>query len=145
MIVTQHYDSPLGGILLAADEIGLRGLWFDGQKYFARGLPGECVEGDTPALSEAKRWLDIYFTGKEPDFLPPLHPVGSLFRQSVWEILLRITFSLYRNPSGNASKISAKKTILSTSPLFPVRATGLDYTMEHPAETPGGNSPVDCC
>ena len=106
MIVTQHYDSPLGGILLAADEIGLRGLWFDGQKYFARGLPGERVEGDalarslpaehieqnTPALTEAKRWLDIYFAGKEPDFLPPLHPVGSPFRQSVWEILLRIPY-----------------------------------------------------
>lgn len=92
MIVTQHYDSPLGGILLAADEIGLRGLWFDGQKYFARGLPGKCVEGDTPALSEAKRWLDIYFTGEEPDFLPPLHPVGSPFQQSVWEILLRIPY-----------------------------------------------------
>ena len=92
MIVTQHYDSPLGGILLAADEIGLRGLWFDGQKYFARGLPEKCVEGDTPALSEAKRWLDIYFTGKEPDFLPQLHPVGSPFRQSVWEILLRIPY-----------------------------------------------------
>ena len=92
MIVTQHYDSPLGGILLAADEIGLRGLWFDGQKYFARGLPGECAEGDAPVLSEAKRWLDIYFTGKEPDFLPPLHPVGSPFRQAVWEILLRIPY-----------------------------------------------------
>nr|DAT23131.1 MAG TPA: hypothetical protein [Caudoviricetes sp.] len=26
-----------------------------------------------------------------------------------------------------------------------VRATGLDYTMEHPAETPDGNSPPDCC
>ena len=92
MIVTQHYDSPLGGILLAADEIGLRGLWFDGQKYFAQGLPGECAEGDAPALSEAKRWLDIYFTGQEPDFLPPLHPVGSPFRQSVWEILLQIPY-----------------------------------------------------
>lgn len=68
MIVTQHYDSPLGGILLAADEIGLRDLWFDGQKYFAQGLTRERVEGDAPALSEAKRWLDIYFTGKEPDF-----------------------------------------------------------------------------
>ena len=39
----------------------------------------------------------------------------------------------------------------STSSLFPVRmtspvrATGLEYTMEHPAETPGGNSPPDCC
>ena len=92
MIVTQHYDSPLGGILLAADEIGLRGLWFDGQKYFARGLPETCVEGDAPALSETKRWLDIYFTGQEPDSLPPLHPVGSPFRQSVWEILLRIPY-----------------------------------------------------
>lgn len=92
MIVTQHYDSPLGGILLAADEIGLRGLWFDGQKYFAWGLPEKCVEGDTPALSEAKRWLDIYFTGEKPDSLPPLHPVGSPFRQSVWEILLRIPY-----------------------------------------------------
>ena len=29
MTYIQHYDSPLGGILLAADEIGLTGLWFD--------------------------------------------------------------------------------------------------------------------
>ena len=32
---TLHYDSPLGGILLAADEAGLTGLWFEGAKYFA--------------------------------------------------------------------------------------------------------------
>ena len=35
MICTQRYASPLGGILLAADEQGLTGLWFDHQKYFA--------------------------------------------------------------------------------------------------------------
>ena len=35
----QHYSSPLGRILLAADETGLMGLWFDGQKYFAVGSP----------------------------------------------------------------------------------------------------------
>lgn len=47
MTYTQHYDSPLGGILLAADEEGLTGLWFDGQKYFARMLPKEvCRERD---------------------------------------------------------------------------------------------------
>ena len=77
MTYIQHYDSPLGGILLAADEIGLTGLWFDGQKCFARDLSGERVDQETPALTEARRWLDIYFTGKEPDFLPPLHPTGS--------------------------------------------------------------------
>ena len=92
MTFTQHYDSPLGGILLAADEVGMRGLWFDGQKYFARDLPAERIEQNTPALAEAKRWLDIYFTGNEPDFLPPLHPVGSDFRQEVWDILLQIPY-----------------------------------------------------
>ena len=92
MIFIQRYDSPLGGILLAADEIGLTGLWFDGQKFFARDLPAERVEQNTPALSEVKRWLDSYFTGKEPDFMPPLHPIGSAFRRSVWDILLRIPY-----------------------------------------------------
>lgn len=50
--------------MLAADETGLRGLWFDGQKYFARDLSAERIEQNTPALTEAKRWLDIYFAGK---------------------------------------------------------------------------------
>ena len=92
MTYTQHYDSPLGGILLAADDVGLTGLWFDGQKYFARGLSNERIEQETSVLAEAKRWLDIYFTGKEPDFTPPLHPIGSAFRRSVWEILLQIPY-----------------------------------------------------
>lgn len=92
MTYIQHYDSPLGGILLAADEIGLTGLWFDGQKYFARGLSNERIAQETPILTEAKRWLDIYFTGKAPDFTPPLHPIGSAFRRSVWEILLQIPY-----------------------------------------------------
>lgn len=92
MTFTQHYDSPLGGILLAADETGLTGLWFDGQKYFARDLPIQHTEQDTPVLSETRRWLDMYFTGREPDFLPPLHPAGSLFRQEVWALLRQIPY-----------------------------------------------------
>ena len=92
MTYIQHYSSPLGGILLAADEIGLTGSWFDGEKYFADNLPAEHAERQTPILAEAARWLDIYFTGKEPGFTPPLHPIGSAFRQAVWEILLQIPY-----------------------------------------------------
>ena len=33
-----HYQSPLGNILLAADEQGLTGLWFEGQKYYSQKL-----------------------------------------------------------------------------------------------------------
>ena len=72
MTYIQHYDAPLGRILLAADEVGLTGLWFDGAKYFADGLPDEHTERETPVLSEARRWLDLYFAGQEPGFLPPL-------------------------------------------------------------------------
>ena len=87
-----YYDSPLGGILLAADEIGLTGLWFDGEKYFADNLPAEHEEQETPVLAEARRWLDVYFSGREPDFIPPLHPIGSDFRKAVWDILLQIPY-----------------------------------------------------
>lgn len=92
MTYIQHYASPLGGILLAANDIGLTGLWFDGQKYYADNLPAEHIERETPILTDAKRWLDVYFTGNEPDFKPPLHPVGSAFRQKVWELLLQIPY-----------------------------------------------------
>ena len=109
MIYTSNYASPLGGILLAADEIGMRGLWFDGQKYFARDLPAERIEQNTPVLMEAERWLDIYFAGKDPDFVPPLHPVGSPFRQAVWEILLQIPYGKTVT-YGDISKQLAEKT-----------------------------------
>lgn len=61
MIYTCKYKSPLGEILLAADEIGLTGLWFEGQKYFANTLPDERISQETEILSEAKKWLDRFF------------------------------------------------------------------------------------
>ena len=92
MVCVQKYASPVGGILLAADEIGLTGLWFEGEKFFADNLPTEHEEKESPTLAVTKRWLDIYFKGKEPDFTPPLHPVGSAFRMKVWDILLQIPY-----------------------------------------------------
>ena len=109
MTYTQHYDSPLGGILLAADDVGLTGLWFDGQKYFVRGLSNERIEQETSVLAEAKRWLDIYFTGKKPDFTPPLHPIGSAFRRSVWEILLQIPYGQTMTYGEIARQLSKKQ------------------------------------
>ena len=92
MVYTCQYSSPLGGILLAADEIGLTGLWFEGEKYLAAQLPQNHIQQETPILKDVTHWLDIYFTGSEPDFMPPLHPAGSPFQQSVWELLLRIPY-----------------------------------------------------
>ena len=88
-----HYRSPLGGMLLAADEQGLTGLWFEGQKYFALHLiDGETEEREIPLFGEVKRWLDIYFSGQEPDFKVPLHLQGTAFQREVWEILCGIPY-----------------------------------------------------
>ena len=92
MMYTCIYKSPLGDILLATDEIGLTGLWFEGQKYFANTLSEEHISQETEILTEAKKWLDVYFSGEEPKFTPPLHPTGSTFRQAVWQILLEIPY-----------------------------------------------------
>ncbi len=108
MTFTKRYDSPIGGILLAADDVGLTGLWLDGEKYFADNLPTGHMEVDTPILAQAMRWLDIYFAEQEPDFTPPLNPVGSAFRQEVWKILLQIPYG--RTVTyGDISKLLAKK------------------------------------
>lgn len=86
-----YYESPLGSILLAADAVGITGAWFEGQKYFARGLT-QAREEETQVLFRAKCWLDIYFSGREPDFTPPLHPAGTEFQQRVWEQLSTIPY-----------------------------------------------------
>lgn len=92
MQYVSHYASPLGDILLAADDVGLTGLWFEGQKDFARGLCGAHEAREIPLFGEVKRWLDLYFSGQEPDFMPPLHPIGSAFEQEVWAILREIPY-----------------------------------------------------
>ena len=87
-----HYDSPLGGITIASDGKALTGLWFDGQKYFADTLDRDHEEKALPVFDQADRWLDIYFSGHEPGFTPPIHMKTTPFRRAVWEILLTIPF-----------------------------------------------------
>ena len=109
MTYIQHYDSPLGGILLAADEIGLTGLWFTGAKYFGAGLPASAAEADAPILAEARRWLEGYFPGQRPAALPPLHPSGSPFRRAVWDILLPIPYGETTTYGRIAQQLAAQR------------------------------------
>lgn len=67
-----HYVSPLGGITLASDGEVLTGLWFEGQKYYPQNLVAESSEVKLPIFTETVNWLDIYFSGKEPDFTPTI-------------------------------------------------------------------------
>ena len=104
-----HYPSPIGNMLLAADEMGLTGLWFEGQKYFALDLDKEHEEKEIPLFEKVKQWLDIYFSGKEPDFTIPLHFTGTDFQNEVWEILCTIPYGQTMTYGEIAKQIAARK------------------------------------
>ena len=115
-----HYQSPLGGILLAADETGLTGLWFEGQKYFARGLDRARKEGELPLFERVKRWLDIYFSGEEPDVPVPLHLTGTPFLKEVWELLRAIPYGQTVTYGALAERLAARRGL----PRMSARAVG---------------------
>ena len=102
------YDSPLGEITLAGEGDALTGLWLEGQGQSAEALcrdisipsssgPSNSVsfwgeEKWLPVFGDAFRWLDIYFSGRDPGFTPRMELRGTPFRKEVWEILLGIPY-----------------------------------------------------
>ena len=109
-----HYHSPLGGITMASDGDALTGLWFDGQKHFAATLNGEYqTREDLPIFGQTRRWLDIYFSGKVPDFTPPLAMRATPFRRRVWELLLTIPYG-HTVTYGEIASILARERSVST-------------------------------
>ena len=115
MDYTYHYNSLLGGITIASNGTELTGLWFDGQKYFGATLPVEYEEKSLPVFEEAACWLDIYFSGKAPDFTPPLLTKATPFRQAVWEILLTIPYGKTMTYGEIADRIAKQKGLSKMS------------------------------
>ena len=94
-----YYNSPLGDILIEANDLGLCGLWFMGQKHFPKRLEMAVIdEADCKTISDAKAWLDAYFSRQQPDPTSlRLCPEGSEFQKQVWDILLRIPYGQTRS------------------------------------------------
>ncbi len=110
-----HYHSPLGNIFLAADSMGLTGLWFEGQKYCALYLDKAHKELELPIFAEIKHWLALYFSGRKPDFTPPLHFTGTAFQNEVWEILCTIPYGQTVTYGNIAKQLAVKKGIAHMS------------------------------
>ena len=120
MLYTIIYPSPLGDIMLAGTNSHLTGLWFKNQKYFMANLPENAIplENNDPlphALSESRRWLNIYFSGINPDFLPPLKLNGTPFQIEVWEILKNIPYGQTMTYGEIASMIAKQRELSSMS------------------------------
>ena len=116
MDYTWRFDSPLGDITLASDGEGLTGLWFDGQKRWGAGLGSERAEARLPVFDQAERWLGVYFSGREPDFAPPLRLRGTPFCRLVWAALQEIPYGQTATYAGIAEKVAARMGVSHMSP-----------------------------
>ncbi|MGN1267463.1 MAG: methylated-DNA--[protein]-cysteine S-methyltransferase [Dorea sp.] len=108
------YESKLGKILLASDGKAITGLWFYGQKYFADTLGDKYENGNLKIFQETKKWLEKYFSGKNPEMNIELNPKGSEFRQKVWKILCEIPYGevmTYGEIAKKIAKAEGKKSM----------------------------------
>ncbi len=105
-IFCTSFPSPLGIITLASQGEHLMGLWLEGQKYHGNSLFKNMLfipygEESTDSMQnsamtvfeQTKNWLDRYFSEKMPSLTElPLAPIGSEFRQLIWELLCNIPY-----------------------------------------------------
>lgn len=86
-MITTQYRSPIGLITLVSDGNALTEL-----RLAQPQTQNHSKDPDIPIFAETRRWLDIYFSGRKPDFTPLLKPQGSSFQQKVWHELLTIPY-----------------------------------------------------
>ncbi len=123
-----EYASPLGKIFIESDGKFLTGLWFEysfDEKKHAENSAGEVkkLSADSadfidlfPVISETCRWLDVYFSGREPDFTPEFR-IENLtpFRKLVVDEMLKIPFGATATYGGIAKNIAAQKGLKKMS------------------------------
>lgn len=117
MNLIAHYDSPLGGITLGSNGKVLTALQFDNEKYFGEIIGSRSADApafydaECPAFAEVFRWLDTYFSGRNPGFLPPFSLEATPFRREVCEIMLTIPYGQTMTYGQIAGLLAARRGI----------------------------------
>lgn len=116
--MTAHfYDSPLGEITIFSDDGKITGLYFSDR---LTEIQRSITSYSSPIFEQADEWLDIYFSGRTPDFTPPLRIEGSEFHREVCGIMLEIPFGHVMTYSEIAGIIAQRRNI----PRMSARAVG---------------------
>ena len=85
-------DTPLGRMLVAANDQGLSGAWFEGQQHMPDVSGWQAVTTE-PTLDETEAQLVQYMQGHRDHFELPLSPAwGTSFQRLVWQALQGIGF-----------------------------------------------------
>lgn len=132
IVIVRHYDSPCGGILLAATENGLCLCdWAvnprveRNKQRLQRLLNAKLVTGTSSLLERTITQLDEYFSGRRRFFDIPLCPVGSEFQKRVWEALPRIPYGETKTYKDIALLIGAPQSVRAVAGAIGANALSL--------------------
>ena len=94
MYYSTSFQSPIGELLIVSNPSSLVGIWFYGQKYFAKNLSSAPIaKNNCEILQNTKQLLTQYFKNQKPNFHAlPLSPQGTDFQKTVWSTLLTIPY-----------------------------------------------------
>lgn len=97
-------DSPIGRLLLTADDAGLIGLHMEERRHGPADVDPTWIRDDDTFV-DAKKQLDAYFAGELREFDLPLNPSGTAFQQRVWAELRTIPYGEVRSYGEIAEQI----------------------------------------
>lgn len=103
-IYLSSYESPIGTLALYSNGKSLCRLEVEVANVLYDNV-------NLSVFNETKRWLDVYFSGRRPDFTPEIEFHGTDFQKKVWNELLKIDFgstSTYGNVAGRIGCRSAQ-------------------------------------
>lgn len=94
MVYKCIYKTPDGfsNMIMNSDGENLTGLWFEGSRDSSKHITS-CEEKNLEIFKEASKWLDIYFSGKNPSFIPK-YKIANLtpFRKEVIDVMNSIKY-----------------------------------------------------
>lgn len=112
MTLGSFYDSKLGKMLILADENAISGCYFVNQKNYPKHVIFDEIENSS--ISNAKKWLDIYYSGRNPDFSIEYSLKGTDFQRCIWSYLMKIpygTVTTYGEIAKNVAQSRGQKQI----------------------------------
>jgi AraC family transcriptional regulator of adaptative response/methylated-DNA-[protein]-cysteine methyltransferase len=126
---SQWLDTPLGPMLVIADDAGIHVLDFVNRRGLEKEIGrlrarNKCVivPGQHAHLLQAGREIDEYYAGKRQTFTLPLADRGTPFQQAVWQQLLMIPSGQTRSYADIARAIGQPTAVRAVA-----RANGDNY------------------
>ena len=107
------YKTPddFSNMIMNSDGKFLTGLWFEGSRDSSKHII-DCEEKDLEIFKETSKWLDIYFSGENPNFIPK-YKIANLtpFRQEVIDIMNSIGYGQTLTYNDISKAIAKKRGI----------------------------------